>query len=65
MFIRDDLKLKIRACGGSMKEAAAYCGVSYTRLNTMLNGFCELKPNVERDILNYVDSKKKRQLETA
>jgi hypothetical protein len=59
MEIRNDLKTKIRTCNGDLREAAAYCGITYTRLNMMLNGFDTLKPEIERDVLNYINEKKR------
>jgi hypothetical protein len=59
VLVRDDWKKKIKASGGDQREAACFCGVSYQRLNSMLNGFTLLKPEVERDLLAYINEKRR------
>jgi len=59
VVVRDDLKQRIRTSGGDMREAASHCGLSYTRLNAMLNGFTNLKPEIERKLVAYINDKRK------
>ena len=58
--VHDDLKNRIRSSLIDKRELAAICGISYSRLSAMLNGFTVLRPEIERKIQKEIDKRTKK-----
>lgn len=50
------LKNRLRANLQSPRDCAAHCGVAYGTLMNKLNGFSPLSPELERKIIEFIES---------